>query len=122
MNIIDDLLTLLKMHPTYKGYHFLKAALAIAMTDEVSLTHLTSHIYQPVAMQFHTTYSCVERNIRHLITVWWNTNAHKILYQLTPYPISQKPAVGELLGILQWILRKAEEQPELLKGNRTSKT
>ncbi len=114
MNAIEELLKLLNMDSAYKGYHFLRAALCIAITDVPSLCHLMSNVYQPVAVQFDTTISCVERNIRTLINVWWDTDAHKILYSLTPYPITQKPAVGELLDILQWILLKSKDYPDLL--------
>lgn len=117
MNTIEELLSLLKMNSTYKGYHFLKAALFISITDEPSLSHLMTRVYQPVADQFHTTSFCVERNIRTLIRAWWDTKDHQILYGLTPYPISQKPAVGELLDILQWVLLKSKVHPEILKVN-----
>lgn len=109
---IEELFAKLHLNPKYKGYAFLETALNIAMEEELSLVHLNTCIYKPVALQYHTSPTNVERNIRTLLQTWWATDFHNVLYQLTPHPVPARPTIGEFLDILRWILRNYEEQTE----------
>lgn len=105
MTRIDRLPLTLGIHSTYKGYHYLVASLRIALSDEQNLMYFTKTIFPKVARMFNTTPCCVERNIRTIIYVCWNSDNRQALQDLAPYTLHQPPTVGEFLDILYWNLK-----------------
>ena len=55
-----------------KGYHYVRSAIMLAVTDPEAINAVTKIIYPTVAKQYKTSPSRVERAIRHAIEVAWD--------------------------------------------------
>ena len=56
---------------SYSGYNYILYALELIEQDESVLTGITKVLYIDIAREFHTSDTCVERNIRKVIEVIW---------------------------------------------------
>lgn len=56
---------------SYSGYNYILYALELIGQDESVLTGITKVLYIDIAREFHTSDTCVERNIRKVIEVIW---------------------------------------------------
>lgn len=100
MEGIELLIHELGIHSTYHGYRYLQYAVSLALQDEDYLLAITKSMYPAIAERFHESVSSIERNIRTVITVCWERGNKKLLKQMTPYPLLDKPTTGEFLDIL----------------------
>ena len=100
----ETLLLSLGIRTSYKGYAFLVTVLEQALEDESRLLSYTTRIFPFVADKYNTNVNCVERNLRTVIKVCWNSPARKKLKALCPYPLEGQPSVGEFIDLLFWCL------------------
>lgn len=56
---------------SYSGYDYILYAVELIGQDESVLTGITKILYIDIAREFHTSDTCVERNIRKVIEVIW---------------------------------------------------
>ena len=56
---------------SYSGYDYILYAIELIEQDESVLTGITKVLYIDIAREFHTSDTCVERNIRKVIEVIW---------------------------------------------------
>lgn len=106
MNYLAELPLSLGIHGTYKGYYYLTFALEQVLTDEKQLLFITKTLYPCIARRYHTTPSCVDRNLRTVIGRCWNSCGREHLQQISSYSLEKCPTVSEFLDILYWHLRK----------------
>lgn len=57
-------LRLLGLNNSYKGFHFLIYGIDAVLKEPTILTNVCKGLYIDIAFRFHTSVSCVERNIR----------------------------------------------------------
>ena len=57
---------------SYSGYDYILYAVNLIAKDENVLTGITKVLYIDIAKAFHTSDTCVERNIRKVIEVIWS--------------------------------------------------
>lgn len=57
-----------------KGYRCLRTAIKMVYQDENLLNSMTKILYPTIAKEHNTTYSRVERAIRHAIEIAWSKN------------------------------------------------
>ena len=69
---IGEVLVRLSIKPNLKGYHYLKTAVRICMSDREELNGITKRLYPSVAKVYGTTPDNVEHAIRHAILTAWN--------------------------------------------------
>lgn len=105
---IKQVLLRLGMSPTLMGFEYLAECVYLCVEDMSRIHDLILSVYCPVAQHNHTTYSRVERNIRHLIKVFSDRNRipelnamlHIRLYKPGDYPTN-----GELIAYLSEYIR-----------------
>lgn len=68
---MDEFSKLAQILKHYKGYDYFMASIYIVMKNEDTLKAVIKEIYIPVAEQYHTTYRCVERDIRTVRDCIW---------------------------------------------------
>lgn len=56
---------------SYSGYDYILYAVELIGQDESVLSGITKILYIDIAREFHTSDTCVERNIRKVIEVIW---------------------------------------------------
>lgn len=66
-----SLLHQLGIRKSYSGYSYILYAIELIRQDESVLSGITKVLYIDIAKEFHTSDTCVERNIRKVIEVIW---------------------------------------------------
>ena len=88
---------------SYRGYDYILYAIEVIGEDESVLTGITKVLYIDIAREFHTSDTCVERNIRKVIEVIWKHSANNrpFIIQIfgTKFGV-QKPSNKEFLELL----------------------
>ncbi|MBO5973967.1 MAG: sporulation transcription factor Spo0A [Clostridia bacterium] len=85
------------------GYHFLRAAILIAVNDDNKLTSVTKVLYPEVAKQFNTSASRVERAMRHAVEVAWDRGDVEVLSGFFGYTVNSqkgKPTNSEFISLI----------------------
>jgi len=100
MNEITRLIRALGIGATYRGYRYLILALTLCIENEDYLLGISKLLYPHIAKTYQTSVSSVERDLRTVITVCWERGNRKLLQEIAPYPLHDKPTTGEFLDIL----------------------
>jgi len=96
---IHDLLHRLGITATYKGFFHISYAVLLSIENMERLLLVTKWLYPEVAKQYHTTPSCVERNIRTVTAVAWSYNP-ELLQELARCQLTRKPTASQFISIL----------------------
>lgn len=91
-----------------KGYHYLRDAIMLSVTDPDIINAVTKRLYPTVAADYGTTPSRVERAIRHAIEVAWDRGDVDILNSYFGYTIHNgrgKPTNSEFIAMISDKLR-----------------
>ena len=83
----------------YTGFSYLVRALQLCAEEPERLLLVTKWLYPDVAKQYGTNWKAVERDIRTVGRVIWNSN-RPLLETLARRELSQKPCTAQLLAIL----------------------
>ena len=94
-----ELLHSLGITANHRGYFYTAYGVSLVKEQPERLLLVTKWLYPDIAKQYKTTWQCVERNIRTVITLAWERKP-EVLAALAGYPLEKKPSVGEFLGIL----------------------
>lgn len=71
----------------------------MALSDMENLLFITKSIYPEVAKRYHTSAKNVERNIRTVVGVAWDSNP-ELLIRLANRDLHEKPTSTEFIAIL----------------------
>lgn len=96
---MEQMLYFIGLTPNYKGYRQLVQALQIAAEEPGSLELVTKWLYPAVARKCGTNWKAVERNIRTMIQIAWQTTPER-LEVLSGYPVKKKPKPAQFLAFL----------------------
>lgn len=91
-----------------KGYHYLRTAIILSVSDPEMINSVTKLLYPTVAQMYHTTPSRVERAIRHAIEIAWDRGDVDILDSYFGYTIHTsrgKPTNSEFVALIADKLR-----------------
>ena len=99
MTEINSILYRLGITAKYRGFFHASYAVELAMQQPDRLLMVTKWLYPDVAKHFGTKWTCVERNIRLVTNLAWETN-REYLKELAPMPLTKKPTSSEFLAIL----------------------
>ena len=64
---------------SYTGYNYVVYSLQLILEDEERIDCITKTLYLDVAKHFHTTWSCVEKNMRTIVNCVWNSHNTELL-------------------------------------------
>lgn len=118
MNEIYQLLRTLGLSSTYRGYDYLAYAVYLCQKDRNYLLTITKWLHPEIARRFDTNAKCVERNMRTLITAYWQTGRGKLLGRLAGYRLVQQPTTGEFIAILSdYLLSRQEMRSAEIPGS-----
>lgn len=88
---------------SYSGYDYVLYAINLISQDESVLTGITKILYIDIAKTFHTSDTCVERNIRKVIEVIWKhaDENHSLILKIFGKKFEEsKPTNREFLELL----------------------
>lgn len=109
MKAIYNVLQSLGIHRTYKGYYYVAEAVHLVMKDATMLLYISKSLYPAVAKVYDTTISCVERNIRTVISGLWESEYVSELETFAGVRLYRKPTSGEFIDILANYLNSKNE-------------
>ena len=69
---VSDILERIGISPAYTGFHYLKSAIFLALSDDTYLKALTKRLYPDVAKRYNTDWHRTERCMRYAIVKGWN--------------------------------------------------
>lgn len=91
-----------------KGYHYLRTAIMLAVSNDDMINSITKLLYPTVAKQYDTTSSRVERAIRHAIEIAWDRGDIDVLTRIFSYTVHTakgKPTNSEFIALIADHLR-----------------
>ena len=91
-----------------KGYKYLRTAIIYVVEDPSAIEAVTKVLYPRVAKAYNTTFSRVERAIRHAIEVAWDRGDVNVLSSYFGYTIQSsrgKPTNSEFIALISDRLR-----------------
>lgn len=98
---IASILNEIGIMPNLKGYKYLRMAIMMSLEDEVLLEGITKFLYPDIAKENRTTYTRVERAIRHALETAWDKGNGKIYYKILGYMDSnngKRPTNSEFIA------------------------
>ena len=90
---------LLGITPNYIGFYQAAYAVALCMKEPERLISVTKSIYPDVAKYFQTSAGSVERNIRTVARISWDSHP-KILSDLSSESLQKQPTVSQFLSLI----------------------
>ena len=101
---VYNLLYRLGITAKYIGFYHASYAVYLAVLHPKQLTLVTKLLYPAVARHYETSWQRVERNIRTVIGIAWNSN-RALLVELARHPLPEKPTPAHFLAILASFFR-----------------
>lgn len=96
---VYDLLYSLGLTANYIGFFHTSYAVYLAVQQQERLLLVTKWLYPEVALHYHTTWKCVERNIRTISEAAWLNN-RPLLEKLARHPLPRRPSASAFIAIL----------------------
>ena len=83
----------------YAGFHYVSHAVLLITEDTSRLLWVTKRLYPEVAKKYHTSWQRVERDIRTVIAIAWETN-RLLLEALAGRHLDRRPQPSQFLAAL----------------------
>lgn len=64
---------------SYTGYDYVVHGLLLIIEDQHRLECITKSLYLDIAKHYHTTWNCVEKNMRTIVNSVWNSQNTELL-------------------------------------------
>ncbi|MGN0597842.1 MAG: sporulation transcription factor Spo0A [Ruminiclostridium sp.] len=106
--IVTDIIHQIGIPAHIKGYHYLRTAILLSVSDSEMINSVTKLLYPTVAKKYNTTSSRVERAIRHAIEIAWDRGDVDVLNNYFGYTIHTsrgKPTNSEFIALIADKLR-----------------
>lgn len=104
LSFASNLLQRLGVSENYIGFRYAAYAVALCAANQDRLLLVTKWLYPDIANRFGTNPSCVERDLRTVITVAWERNP-VLLAAFTHCPENHKPSCSQFIAALAYYLR-----------------
>lgn len=85
-----ELLTTIGVPAHLTGYHYIKLGLTMLSENPARFSYGTKGLYQAIAERTHSSYRCVERNIRTAVEAAFDRGDWEILVKFFGYSVSRK--------------------------------
>ena len=99
ISIIYDLLYRLGINASYIGFYYTARAVYLSLLRPERLLMVTKWLYPEVAKQYDSTWHRVERDIRTVVKVAWESN-RPLLEELARHPLNSRPKASQFLTML----------------------
>ena len=93
---------------TRLGFACLTEALRMVQDDITLLTSMTTKLYPEIAKRVNSSPARVERNLRTAVEICWQYGNRAYLNEVTMFPLTSRPSVGEFIDHLVLYLQMQE--------------
>lgn len=87
----ETLLRKLGAGGSYVGFRYVVYGIGRVHQNPDLTTYICKGLYTEIAVHFHTSVSCAERNIRTLVNTIWERGSRKLLNEIFCRELTQKP-------------------------------
>lgn len=101
--VVTDFIHELGVPAHIKGYHYIRTAIMMVVSEPDLLNFITKQLYPEIAKKYSTTSSRVERAIRHAIEVAWGRGKQETFNEIFGYTIHDgkgKPTNSEFVAMV----------------------
>ena len=111
--VIINTLDSFGVNRSYTGYNYVVYGLLLLIDDPERLECITKTLYIDIAKHYHTSWSCVEKNIRTIVNCVWGSHNPELLELIFSRSNRvKKPTNKEFLKCMyDYIIRSGEELP-----------
>lgn len=102
--VVTEMLHKIQIPISIKGYRYIKSAMRLLHKDINYQDGLVKFLYADVAKEHKSTYSRVERSIRHAIEVAWR-DGRDSFKDVFGFEMKSRPTNGEFLSALYDVIR-----------------
>ena len=88
-----------RISKAYKGYPYLEHAIYLVIEDERRLCHIFNEVYAKVGEYYGTTASAVEKNLRTIRDVFWQSNCCDFFKERSGVILDDRPYLRELIEL-----------------------
>lgn len=99
-NTVKGILRQLGVGHSYQGYEYVTYGLLLVLQDKSRLEFVTKSLYPDIASKYHTSWKCVERNIRTVIDVAWKDGNSGLLGRICGNKPIQKPRNAQFFELM----------------------
>ncbi len=99
-NTIKNILRQLGVGQSYQGYEYVIYGTILVLQDKKRLEFITKSLYPDIASRYHTSWRCVERNIRTVINVAWKEGNPDFLFEVFGDKSAQKPRNAQFFELM----------------------
>lgn len=101
--VVTDIIHKIGVPAHIKGYHYLRTAIILCISDKEMINNVTKMLYPTIADKYNTSASRVERAIRHAIEVAWERGDIDVINSIFGYTIRStkgKPTNSEFIALI----------------------
>ena len=91
----------------YRGYFFVTDAIDLAMNAQDKPIKITKDIYPYLARKYKTTPMNIERNVRTVITMCWETNK-KGVDEIAGHSLTYRPTNSQFIDMVAYYLSEGQ--------------
>lgn len=91
----------------YRGYFFVTDAIDLVMNAQDKPIKITKDIYPYLARKYKTTPMNIERNVRAVINICWETNK-KGVNELAGHPMTYRPTNSQFIDMVAYYLSEGQ--------------
>ena len=108
-NVISAVLRYLGVGQSYQGYEYVVDGIRLVLEDSDRLKYITKSLYPDIAKKYHTSWNCVERNIRTVIDVIWRQDNEKYLLEIWGDRAEEKPKNVQFFELMSSYIREISD-------------
>ncbi len=108
----ENLLRQLGVNGSYIGFDYILYGVDITIKNPNLTTYICKGLYVEIALYFHTTVKCAERNIRTIINAIWNCGNRKLLNKIFSVELTEKPKNAAFIDTLARYVENNYTVPE----------
>lgn len=111
-NNVSIILNKLGITANLKGFLYLKYSIEIVIGDWDCIYNITKELYPMIATKYNTTVNCVERSIRHSITIAFDRGNKKLIDKIFHNKLTYRPTNGEFISMVaNHIIESGSKKP-----------
>lgn len=95
-----NLLRRLGVNNSYVGFRYTIHGVISAINNPEQLIYISKGLYVEISVHYHTSISCVERNIRTIINTIWTHGDRHLLNEIFGFDLEHKPRNGAFIDAL----------------------
>ncbi len=115
---VKKLLRRLGSNSSYVGFEYIVYGVERTIHEPALLTYVCKGLYIEIAVHFHTSIECAERNIRTVVEKIWEQGDRGVLNLVFGRELERKPKNSEFIDALaEYVLCEIEESDSDDKNN-----